>query len=283
MMDRGSILWLVLLGVSITFAPCAAEIIRGIDIDFVTIGNAGNPGDTRDEANPYGAGTVDYEYRIGKYEVTANQWQTINNAAGIGGSGYWSGDQPAAEILWYDALRFCNYLTTGDSEDGVYQFTGGSLTNIMDHQLAGSTFDVAYFLPTEDEWYKAAYYTGSGYSTYANGTDTAPTAGVDTNYDYAIGQPWDVGVGNGTEEQNGTYDMMGNVWEWHETLIGSERGLIGGCYGDPYEDRLRLSSSNRNPCEPTYEDDAVGFRIASVPEPTTLLLLSLGGLFLRKR
>jgi len=40
-----------------------------------------------------------------------------------------------------------------------------------------------YVIPTEDEWYKAAYYAGSGYSLYAFGTDTAPIAGTDTNYD----------------------------------------------------------------------------------------------------
>jgi len=68
----------------------SADTIRGIDINFVTIGNVGNAGDTRtgtDEsghpwANPYGSGAVDYNYRIGKYEVTNAQWNTFTAAAG---------------------------------------------------------------------------------------------------------------------------------------------------------------------------------------------------------
>ena len=39
----------------------SSQVIRGIDMDFVTIGNAGNVGDTRAEANPYGCGAVGYE------------------------------------------------------------------------------------------------------------------------------------------------------------------------------------------------------------------------------
>ena len=36
-------------------------------IEFVTIGNPGNPADTTGDPNP--AGSVPYEYRIGKYEI----------------------------------------------------------------------------------------------------------------------------------------------------------------------------------------------------------------------
>jgi len=81
----------------------SADTIRGIDIDFVTIGNASNAPDTQVMTNDgtTGYGAVSSNYRIGKYEVTATQWQTINTAAGIGDSGYWSGNQPVASISWY--------------------------------------------------------------------------------------------------------------------------------------------------------------------------------------
>jgi len=65
----------------------SADSIQGINIDFVTIGNAGNPGDIRPEAYPSGCGSVAYNYRIGKYEITADQWQIINTDAGIGNKG----------------------------------------------------------------------------------------------------------------------------------------------------------------------------------------------------
>jgi formylglycine-generating enzyme required for sulfatase activity len=263
----------------------SADVIRGISMDFVTIGNAGNAGDTRPEAYPYGCGAVGYNYRIGKYEITASQWQTINTAAGIGNSGSWSGNQPAGGISWYDAAQFCNYLTSGDRSKGVYKFSGnnvnpGSFLGI-DRNAAKVAYGTTYFLPTEDEWYKAAYFKpdGSDYSLYANGTDTAPIAGVQSNYDNAIGAPWNVGTG--TQEQNGTFDMMGNVWEWNEALTaGLFRAIRGGSYSNAED---VLGSSFRDSVIPSTRFQGTGFRIASVPEPVTLLLLGLGAVILRKR
>ena len=49
----------------------SAEIIQGIDIDFVIIGNAGNA------VAPIGHGAVAYAYNIGKYEVTNEQWNAF--------------------------------------------------------------------------------------------------------------------------------------------------------------------------------------------------------------
>ena len=64
----------------------SADTIQGINIDFVTIGNAGNAGDTRTGtdpsgnplANPYGCGAVSSNCRIGKYEVTNSQWNALH-------------------------------------------------------------------------------------------------------------------------------------------------------------------------------------------------------------
>jgi len=256
----------------------SADTIQGINIDFVTIGNAGNGTDPA-TGNLYGA--VSSNYRIGKYEVTAAQWQTINTAAGIGDSGYWSGNQPTAAISWYDAAQFCNYLTSGNKYSGAYKFDiSGSFLGI-NRVSSISTYGTTYVIPTEDEWYKAAYYkpNGSGYSTFANGTDTAPVAGLNSNYN--SGAPWDI-ITNGTVEQNGTFDMMGNVWEWNETLIGSNRGVRGGSYYFGLDDFLR-SSYRYNGNSPNGEYGDIGFRVASVPEPATICLFGLGVLSLIRK
>ncbi len=47
---------------------------NSFSIDFVTIGNPGNPPD----ANPNPAGAVDYEYRIGKYEISEQMIDKAN-------------------------------------------------------------------------------------------------------------------------------------------------------------------------------------------------------------
>ena len=286
----------VMLTVVLACGVVPAEIIRdGIDIDFVTIGNAGNLGDTRAKANPSGAGAVDYTYQIGKYEVTNGQWNAFVSAAGAPSgnptnaydeSAHFTGtDVPTNEVSWLEAAQFCNYLTSGDKSQGAYQWSGDNSNSGdflgIDRVAAISTYGMIYVIPTEDEWYKAAYYTGSGYSLYANGTDVAPIAGDDTNYDNVIGQPW--AVGTGTMEQNGTFDMMGNVWEWNETWAdASNCGIRGGMYRYILDIRS-LESSYRNHYGPSTEINYMGFRVASVPEPCTLVLLSLGGLILRRK
>ena len=281
-----------------------ADLIRGINIDFVTIGNPGNPGDMRTDfpnsAYPLGCGSVDYVYQIGKYEISNAQWYDFVSAAGeptgnpstaYDSPAYYTGDNiPANRVSWYEAAQFCNYLTSGNKTQGAYQFSGNEANpgwfESIDRDSAISTYGTVYVIPTEDEWYKAAYYGpvgrggAYGYSTYANGADTAPIAGVDANYGNTVGDPWD--VGNGTQEQNGTYDMMGNVAELTETAYGSTDYMFrGGWYHDG---DTRLSSSYRTDIGQAHETYILGLRVASIPEPTTILLLGVGGLaVLRKK
>jgi sulfatase modifying factor 1 len=245
----------------------SADILRGgINMEFVTIGHAGNAADTST-----GYGAVSSNYRIGKYEVTNAQWDAFTAPAGAptgDDGGYWNSSyytgpqQPTNRTSWYEAAQFCNYLTSGDKSKGAYRFSGDNINpgyfQGIDRIAAQATYGTIYFIPTEDEWYKAAYFKtdGSGYSLYANGTDTGPVAGVNSNYNYVTGSPWDI-ITHGTPEQNGTFDMMGNVWEWNETQIyGYYRGIRAGSYGcsDYY-----LGSSHYGYSDPYYEYDTYPF------------------------
>lgn len=255
-----------------------------VDMAFAEIGSAGNAADST------GYGAVGYNYRIGTYEVTKAQWDTVAAAAGISESGVWSGSQPVASLSWYEAAQFCNWLTSGNKYTGAYQFNGsGILTDVS--RVAAAVYGTVYVLPTEDEWYKAAYYTGNDYSRYANGTNTPPVAGTDANYNNAIGSPWN--VGSGMIDQNGTYDMMGNVWEICESALD-------GTLNDVTEDRLARSGSfgstpdrldpqdpdARWELDPTTELDYIGFRVVAIPEPSTATLLffiSAAGFWIRRR
>ena len=72
---KASSLWLAALACLLA-APARA----GITYDMVTVGNAGNAGDTRTGANTLGKGAVAYDYQIGKYDVTIGQYTAFLNA-----------------------------------------------------------------------------------------------------------------------------------------------------------------------------------------------------------
>ena len=264
---------------------------NSVDIDFVDIGNVGNTGDTAVD----GYGAVNYEYSIGTYEVTADQWLTVTTAdTNVGNAGSWSGSQPTASTSWYEAAKFANWLTSGDALQGAYGFSNATTFTGVDRATALTTYGTIYVLPSEDEWYKAAYLKsdGSGYTTYATG-DGLPVAGTDANYDSVNIEPWNIGTGS--VENNGTYDMGGNVWEWGESAFDGTLDVLSESRvrsGGDWFDESGLQSSFRNDNFPDFENNAIGFRVASVsaavaavPEPSSVGLLVIGamGCVLRRK
>ncbi len=146
-----------------------------------------------------------------------------------------------------------------------------------------SSHGTVYVIPTEDEWYKAAYYDGgsSVYHDYPTGLDTEPDgidSSTDTEFDavfydeYRQDHPNDVDNA-GVLSPYGTMGQGGNVWEWNETTSGPSRSVRGGYWGS-YS--ISLAASLRNFSFPANEYYYIGFRVAQVPEPGTITLLLCG-------
>jgi sulfatase modifying factor 1 len=249
---------------------------------FVTIGDAGNSADT---ANGGIYGDVAYTYKIRDREVTIAEFVASN--AGDGDENYWNDgtrtvgtDAPAVNVTLYEAMKHCNWLTTGDTNSGYYSSSDGGTTyqaNALTHDAYAAAHGITYFVPTEDEWYKAAFWTGNGYSLYANGdvvADGPPTAGSGTTgWNYLDGTTRDTAYG--TTEQNGTVNMMGNVWEWMEYSAGVIRG--GSCI---VTHEYYIRSSVRYPSySPLDEYTDFGFRpVVVIPEMATAPSLVMSGL-----
>ncbi|HEV3137499.1 MAG TPA: SUMF1/EgtB/PvdO family nonheme iron enzyme [Pirellulales bacterium] len=305
------------------FSPRPASAVT---VDWSPVGNPGNAPDQ----NFHGQGqfgAVGYAYKIGTYDVTNSQYAeflntkdpTGANALGLyngnmssapfGGINFNSGNasgnkysvisgdgsHPVNYATWYDSIRFANWLNNGqgngDTESGAYTLLGGTPTpsnGLSITRNAGATV----FLPSEDEWYKAAYYDPNthSYFLYPTSHGTAPTATSPTaapnsaNYNNAVGNLTNVGAYTGTTSPYGAFDMGGNVFQWNEALIGSSlRQMRGGSFD---ADSATMTASDFGFLDPTSEQRFIGFRVASTPEPSTGVLAVLAGAVLwcwRKR
>ena len=167
---------------------------------FVTVGNAGNPNDTT------GYGGVNYQYQIARYLVTNSDYEDFLDAvaatdpyglyasnmgsdarggiarSGSGGSYTYSTRahmcaKPVNYVSWFGAARYCNWLHNnyGSTETGAYTLNGATSGDAV-----AKNPGALYWIPTENEWYKAAYHKSggrdTGYWLYATQSNAAPTA-----------------------------------------------------------------------------------------------------------
>ncbi len=283
-----------------------------VNVEWVSVPNAGNACDPQADGC---FGGVDKGYRISKSEVTnAHYAKFLNNKAasdplglynvnmgsGSGGitrsgsPGSYSyaaiagrGNKPVNYVSFYDSLRFTNWLNngqgSGDTETGAYTLLGGTATPSNGATVTRNP-GATIFLPSEDEWYKAAYYDGvsEGYFDYPAESDTqttcsGPTAAANSaNCAFVEGDLTDVGSYVNSESPYGTFDQGGNVWEWNEEIIrGIFRGQRGGSFLNPAD---KLEAAERFEQAPNFELDRTGFRVAAIPEPGTGLLVMAGAL-----
>jgi sulfatase modifying factor 1 len=297
--------------------PAHAEVT----IEWLTVGDPGNVADTEvmtcceSSIGTSGYGPVGNEYRISKHEVTNAQYAEFLNAvaatdanalyntgmgsgfggitrSGSSGSFNYSAiagreDLPVDFVSFWDAARFANWLHNGQptgaqdsttTEAGAYTLTPTGITNNTVTRNAGANV----FVPSEDEWYKAAYYdTGAMiYFDYPAGSDTQTTCTLPgavantANCDAVSSDFFDVGSYTAAASPNGSFDQGGNAWEWSDTIIGgTDRGLRGGSGGN---DPINLAASVRFSNDAVFEYFVVGFRVASRVPPFPQGIPALG-------
>jgi formylglycine-generating enzyme len=272
----------ILLSVSAAssvFADTFFDGVNAFNIEFVTIGSPGNAADTT--GSPSSVGSLSYVYRIGKYEISEDMIDKANAVSELGITKFARGpNKPATGISWFEAAKFVNLLNTSKGFTPAYKFNGNNFdvwspadfgynsTNLFRNSQA------KYFLPSVDEWYKAAYYDPvlAKYYDYPNGSDLGPlrTVGSTENNTAVYGQvatePADIALAGGPSPF-GTVGQGGNVMEWDETdyslsnnLSSTHRGHRGG-HWENFDAILR--SHVRGGIPPDSEGHQLGFRIAS--------------------
>jgi formylglycine-generating enzyme required for sulfatase activity len=228
-------------------------------------------------------------------------------------------NKPATGVTWNEAARFVNWLNTQKGFAPAYKYADSTITSNLTPWTAADTLDYDalnpyrskrsnFFLPSFNEWYKAAYYDPSanggagGYWDYATGSNTAPTAvtGGTTGGSAVYGQTAAQGPANVTNagglSKYGVMGLGGNVFEWEEssTDLSNSSGSLNRAYrgGSWIQPATNMSSSSRLGDTPNFEDNEVGFRVASynsdavVPEPSMMVigtLFGLGGLVAKRR
>ena len=326
----------------------SAQTPPNYGFDFVTIGDLGNKafvGDLlNDDPQFLGRGSVDYEYRISKTEIRTSDWVEFSNLAPqftsidtSFGASHWgaqavrdpktgneiwvqlsaeSGNYPVAGISWWAAATYANWLhndkalTPEAFQSGAYDLSTFGFNNDTGYtDQATRSPGAKYWIPSVDEWLKAAHYDPNkeepgegGWWVYPNGSDTKPVTGIpgvgETSADLfeLIGdEAWQTPVGSYPKTQSpwGLLDVSGGASEWLEDWLfpddfidrvtdGTSIDTVLGGLTDP--DRIGIGNIASTP---DLGRRNFGLRLASaIPAPSSAVLVGvfvLGGGIRRRR
>jgi formylglycine-generating enzyme required for sulfatase activity len=318
------------LGALLLFSAGRTARAQSISMSYVTVGNPNNAADSA-TGSLYGSVSYAYnigEYDVtdSQYVTFLNavdptgantlalyspqgdaEYGITFNSGAAGGSKYsviaGYASMPVVDVDYWSTLRFVNWMNNGEgsasTETGAYTLTGGNTDGYGTPSNASSLLanpqhnaGATVWLPSENEWYKAAYYNPatSLYSTYATQSNTAPgniigNGANEANYytgngysvtqstSYSSSQNYLTAVGSYTDSASyyGTYDQSGDVYNWESTVVSSDYPVVRGGFWD--FNSGHLASSGRFYDDPAHTFDDVGFRVASVPEPNSLMLI----------
>jgi len=255
-----------------TVKQASPEMVRVRKGSFL-LGNTRNDSEGYEDEKPVHTVNLTYEYWIGKYEVTFNDYDAYCAATGKGkpnDQGWGRGRRPIINVSWWEAIAYCNWLSQTEGLKKAYDGNG----NLLDRN-GNRTTDITkvegYRLPTEAEWEYAA----------RGGQNTKGYKYAGSNDLNEVGWYWDnsgkktQSVGGKKGNELGLYDMSGNVWEWCHDWWGSYGGgpqtnptgpnsgayrvLRGGGW-DYGAQRCRVAG--RGSYSPARGSDPLGFRLS---------------------
>ena len=295
-----------------------------------SIGNAPNPAT--------GLGRVTSNYKNSAYDTTISQYVEFLNGSDAGKQGQYGvysssigttpnnttsaitrggavgsytyslsdskfANQPVNFVNWFSAARFVNWYANDKSasatatETGSYTLINGQTTGSIVARNAGAQI----FLPSADEWTKAAFYnaTAQNYYLWPTTSNTKPTAAVPTGTELVTApntanykivdaaadtlKMTNVGTYVNTTSTYGLFDMLGNVTQMTDTSnSGGSFQAFGGSYASTDLQMTQFWSS-----DPTSGQQfrvggnataTIGFRVAAVavPEPGNMVAAAMG-------
>ncbi len=232
--------------------------------------------DLPDDCIPVHQVTLTYDFYIGKYQVTFEEYDAFCDDTGItkpGDEGWGRGPRPVINVSWWDAIAYCNWLSEEEGLPVAYRLEGepdeGQMLDADGNLTADITKVIGYRLPTEAEWEYAArggkHHSPYEYSGSDNVDDVAWYRGNSER------KTWPVGLK--LPNALGIFDMSGNVWEWcsdrwysytEESKTnpyvsrGSGRVLRGSSWGSSATD---VHVAYRGGSSPTAAYNFYGFRV----------------------
>lgn len=197
--------------------------------------------------------------KILRTEVNQELYQSI---MGSNPSDIKSNKLPVVNVSWYDAIYFCNKLSSKAGLELVYKVNGSndvSKWNYTPHQGKSINGEITwdylkngYRLLTSEEWEFAA--NGNQDFKYA-GSDNLEEIGWSFENSEGTIHP----VGQKKSNGYGLFDMCGNVSEWVWDSYGKDfRCVKGSSFLDPEESCTNEEMNIFKPCE---KSPRVGFRI----------------------
>jgi formylglycine-generating enzyme required for sulfatase activity len=185
-------------------------------------------------------------YRLAALPVTQAQYQQLTGQR----PGAVEDDPlPVASVSWWDAVRFCDALSTAEGLGPAYRPHDDGEGIDWDRDADG------YRLPTEAEWEHACR-AGTTEARYGPLDDIAWYRGNSGDRIHEAGRK--------RPNAWGFYDMLGNTWDWcwdlyDPDVYGSYRVLRGGGW---FDEHWSCRASVRRRSHPTLTIDDVGFRVA---------------------